>query len=92
MHKVPTTALDHLKVVPPAITDLSGWSTGVTYNTTISDMTLITCYICGGSGHFFEICPMHISLEERFGNNGRRKALYGRAINLMIEKQHGHHK
>ena len=74
------------------ITDTEKWAKARAYNNVVKDATRVKCYICGGPGHFMEICPMHESLEERFGTHGLRRALYGRAITLMIEKKMGHGK
>ncbi len=85
--ELPTSKLDILKTDPPGPEDVLAWAAATSYNAAINDLSKIECYICGGPGHFMEICPMHEDLSDRFGRHGLRKAIYGRAINLMAESQ-----
>ena len=82
----PTGKLDHLKHVAVAMDDLGKWAQVTSYNSDIDDVTRIECYVCGGPGHFMEICPLHMSLTERFGMHGLRAAIYGRALNNKCMK------
>ena len=60
------------------------WSASFSMNAAIRDMTKVKCYMCGGSGHFIEICPMYAAIDDRFAVHGLRKSLWGRAINQKI--------
>ncbi len=82
----PDDKLDHLKIKEDGYASVKEWAKLRAYNVAVSDLTTIKCYVCGGPGHFFEVCPLHLSLEIRFGVHGLRSAIYGRAITLLVEQ------
>ncbi len=65
-------SLDHLKESEEGITKLADWAKARSYNAALEDMTKVKCYVCGGPGHFYEVCPMHRTLSLRFGVHGLR--------------------
>ncbi len=79
--KGPDDSLKHLQVELPDFGEAAKWSEAMSMNTAISDLTKVKCYVCGGSGHFIEICPMYAAIDDRFAVHGLRKCLWGRAIN-----------
>ena len=80
------TSLEHLYVDVASIAEPYKWAEATSLNNAILDSTRVKCYICGGSGHFIEVCPMYAALDDRFSLHGLRKSLWGRAIKNMIEK------
>ena len=87
---VPTDKLDHLKMPVPETTQAVAWANATSFNALIADFTKVECYICGGPGHFMERCDLHLSLTKRFGGNGLRSVIYGRAVNNIKIKHDGH--
>ena len=55
----PDDSLEHLKVDAGGQKTMTAWAKAFSYNAAVSDLTTIKCYVCGGPGHFFEVCPLH---------------------------------
>ncbi len=82
----PNNSLDHLCVVVPDIEKVTEWAQATSYNNAVRNMTRLQCYVCGGPGHFVEVCPMHKELLRRFTPHIIRGPVYTKAVNSIFEQ------
>ncbi len=53
-----TEKLKHLEVELGDDKDITKYCQRLSYNNLVKDLSRVECYVCGGPGHFMEVCPL----------------------------------
>ena len=80
----PSTHLKHIYVVEPAVAEIESWAPAHSFNSIVADISRISCYMCGGRGHFYPACPYHSAMEKAASGTVLRRRIMGRIVTLVV--------